>query len=146
MLDKPQTIPKTEMPTLAICISIPVTDHSEYMGMFRQMLDKDNPLSKLALAEAVTSTDEKVSRKTFTRVAFSSAMSWPFEELIDEELMKSVWQRVVQTADRHYEPGKFTTFPAYEWSAGKAKEKRTICPAGEKVNLSTEMLFLKGVK
>ena len=97
-----------------------VTDHSEYMGMFRQMLDKDNPLSKLALAEAVTSTDEKVSRKTFTRVAFSSAMSWPFEELIDEELMKSVWQRVVQTADRHYEPGKFTTFPAYEWSAGKA--------------------------
>ena len=97
-----------------------VTDHSEYMGMFRQMLDKDNPLSKLALAEAVTSTDEKVSERTFTKVVFSSAMSWPYEELVDEELMRSVWQRVVQTADRHYEPGKFTTFPAYEWSAGKA--------------------------
>ena len=97
-----------------------VTDHSEYMGMFRQMLDKDNPLSKLALAEAVTSTDEKVSRNTFTRVAFSSAMSWPFEELVEEDKVRNVWQRVVQAADRHYEPGKFTTFPAYEWSAGKA--------------------------
>jgi len=26
---------------------------------------------------------------------------------------------MVQAADRHYEPGKFTTFPAYKWSAGK---------------------------
>ena len=96
-----------------------VTDHSEYMGMFRQMLDQDNPLSKLALAEAVTSTDAKVSKRTFTKVVFSSTMSWPYKELVDEELMRSVWQRVVQTADRHYEPGKFTTFPSYEWSAGK---------------------------
>ncbi len=97
-----------------------VTDHAEYMGMFRQMLDKDNPLSELELAKAVTSTDAKVSRSTFTRVVFSSAMSWPYEELVDETLIKSVWQRVVKAADRHYEPGKFTTFPAYEWSAGKA--------------------------
>ncbi len=97
-----------------------VTDHSEYMGMFRQMLDKENPLSKLDLAQSVTNTDPKVSQRTFTRVVFSSAMSWPFEELIDQERMKSVWQRVVKAADRHYAPGKFTTFAGYEWSAGKA--------------------------
>ena len=96
-----------------------VTDHAEYMGMFKQMLDKDNPLSQSELAEAITNTDRAVSKKTFTKVVFSSAMSWPYEELVQEDLMKSVWQRVVQTADRHYEPGKFTTFPAYEWSAGK---------------------------
>ena len=96
-----------------------VTDHSEYMGMFRQMLDQDNPLSKLALAEAVTSTDKKESKRTFTKVVFTSTMSWPYAELVDETLMRSVWQRVVAAADRHYEPGKFTTFPAYEWSAGK---------------------------
>ena len=93
-----------------------VTDHAEYMGTFRQMLDKDNPLSKLALAESVTSTDKAVSKKTFTKVVFSSAMSWPYQELVDEDLMRSVWQRVVQTADRHYEPGKFTTFPAVSYT------------------------------
>jgi len=96
-----------------------VTDHSEYMGMFIQMLDKDNPLSKLALAEAVTSTDKKVSQRTFTKVVASLSLSWPYEELIEPDLMHSTWQKVVETADRHYEPGKFTTFPGYEWSAGK---------------------------
>ena len=97
-----------------------VTDHSEYMGTFRQMLDDDNPLSKLDIAQAVTSKDPKISQRTFTRVVFSSSMSWPFKELVDQELMKSVWERVVNAADRHYEPGKFTTFAGYEWSAGKA--------------------------
>ena len=97
-----------------------VTDHSEYMGTFKQMLDEKNPLSQLDLAKSVTSTDPKVSRRTFMRVAFSAAMSWPFKELVDQELMKSVWQRVVEAADRHYTPGQFTTFPAYEWTAGKA--------------------------
>lgn len=96
-----------------------VTDHAEYMGMFKQMLDKDNPLSKLDLAKSITSTDREVSQKSFVKIVFSSAMSWPYEELVQEDIMKGVWQRVVQTADRHYEPGKFTTFPAYEWSAGK---------------------------
>ena len=96
-----------------------VTDHAEYMGVFKQMLDKDNPLSQSELAETITSTDRAVSQKSFIKVVFSSAMSWPYEELVKEDIMKSVWQRVVQTADRHYEPGKFTTFPAYEWSAGK---------------------------
>ena len=96
-----------------------VTDHSEYMGTFRQMLDNENPLSKLALAKSATSKDPKISRRTFTRVVFSTATSWPFEELVDQELMKSVWHHVVEAADRHYEPGKFTTFAGYEWSAGK---------------------------
>ena len=97
-----------------------VTDHAEYMGMFRQMLDKDNPLSQSSLAVAVTSTDPVTSKKTFAKVVFSSAMSWPYEDLVQEDLVRSVWQRVVKAADRHYEPGRFTTFPAYEWSAGKA--------------------------
>ena len=96
-----------------------VSDHAEYMGVFRQMLDKDNPLSQSALAETITSTDKAVSQKSFLKIVGSMSFSWPYEELIEPEMMHSTWQRVVETADRHYEPGKFTTFPAYEWSAGK---------------------------
>jgi len=96
-----------------------VTDHDKYMGMLVQMLDKDNPLSQSSLAEAVTSLDPKVSQQSILKLLFSSTMSWPYEELVQQEKMKNVWQRMVQAADRHYEPGKFTTFPAYEWSAGK---------------------------
>ena len=96
-----------------------VTDHDKYMGMFVQMLDKDNPLSQSALAEAITSMDPAISKKSFTRIVMSSTFSWPYEELNQEEGKRTVWQRIVQAADRHYEPGKFTTFPAYEWSTGK---------------------------
>ena len=28
-----------------------------------------------------------------------------------------VWKRVVEAADRYYQPGKFTTFAAYEWTS-----------------------------
>ena len=56
-----------------------------------------------ALAEAITDTDRAVTKKTFTKVVVSSAMSWPYEELVQEDLMHSIWQQVVQAADRHYE-------------------------------------------
>src|SRR6185437_11181802 len=35
-----------------------------------------------------------------------------------EAASKSAWQREVDIANRTYEPGKFTTFIAYEWTAG----------------------------
>ena len=41
----------------------------------------------------------------------------PIKELIDPEVAGSVWKRVVETADKYYQPGKFTTFAAYEWSS-----------------------------
>ena len=28
-----------------------------------------------------------------------------------------MWKRVVDIADKYYEPGKFTTFAAYEWTS-----------------------------
>ncbi len=96
-----------------------VTDHDKYMGMLVQMLDKDHPLSQSSLAEELTSMNTEISKKSFTKIIFSSTMSWPYEELNQEEDKRSIWQRMVQAADRHYEPGKFTTFPAYEWSTGK---------------------------
>jgi hypothetical protein len=96
-----------------------VSDHAEYMGMFKQMLDKNNPLFQSKLAESITSTDKAVSQKSFVKIVGSMSFSWPYEELLEPEMMRSTWQRVVEIADRHYEPGKFTTFPAYEWSSGK---------------------------
>ena len=35
----------------------------------------------------------------------------------DDIYFKSVWQQVTASADRHYAPGKFTTFIGYEWTS-----------------------------
>jgi len=98
-----------------------VTDHSEYMGIIMQMQDADNPLAKLDIAKQINSPDRDISLKAFGKIGMSMAASWPYKELLQKDIIQSTWQRIVEAADRHYEPGKFTTFPAYEWTSNPSK-------------------------
>ena len=41
----------------------------------------------------------------------------PIKELLDPEVAGSIWKQTVAIADKYYQPGKFTTFAAYEWSS-----------------------------
>jgi len=38
-------------------------------------------------------------------------------EGVDPEINKSAWEEIIAAAEQHYEPGVFTTFPGWEWSA-----------------------------
>lgn len=93
-----------------------VTDHAEYMGVLMQMLDDDAPIAQLDLSKRVTSPDPEVSSKAIVSVGMSISFNKPYRSLIDEDVMYDTWQKVVQAADDHYEPGVFTTFPGYEWT------------------------------
>lgn len=103
-----------------------VTDHAEYMGVFMQMLDAENPLAKVEIAKQFRNLEEEPIRdadalKKFRNIALSLATVNPYEELIETDIILNTWQRMVEAADRHYEPGKFTTFPAYEWTSSPMK-------------------------
>lgn len=98
-----------------------VTDHAEYMGVMMQMLDENNPLAKLEIAKGVKSSDDEVSLKTFRKIGMSMATKRPYKELLQNDIIQTTWQRIVAAADRHYEPGRFTTFPAYEWTSSPLK-------------------------
>lgn len=93
-----------------------VTDHAEYMGVLMQMLDDESPFAQLDLSKRVTSPDPEVSSKAILSVGMSISFNKPYRSLIDEDVMYDTWQKVVQSADDHYEPGVFTTFPGYEWT------------------------------
>jgi len=41
----------------------------------------------------------------------------PIKELISPEVAGTVWKEMVRIADKYNQPGKFTTFVAYEWTS-----------------------------
>ena len=94
-----------------------VTDHSEYMGIMMQMKDPSNPLSKLEIAKRINSQDAKVSKKAFGTMGLSIATNWAYRSLTKNDIIQSTWKKIVAAADKHYQPGKFTTFAAYEWTS-----------------------------
>jgi len=100
---------------------VAVTDHAEYMGVFRQFLDpksevmtkaKDNPIVKMIL-----SGDEKKGEEAFAKVAVTLTENKPDPDFNDPEIIKSVWKKYVETANKHNKPGKFTTLIAFEWTS-----------------------------
>lgn len=93
-----------------------VTDHAEYMQVMMQMLDEKSSFAKLDLSKRVTSPDEEISSRAIVAVGTSIAFNTPYKSLTDEDMMYDTWKKVVQTANDHYEPGVFTTFPGYEWT------------------------------
>ena len=94
-----------------------VTDHSEYMGVLPGMLDPNNPLSKNPLAKLITSSNPEERLKGTFEIVGSITSGKAIPEFADPSVSKSIWQEIVDIADENYEPGKFTTFPAYEWTS-----------------------------
>lgn len=94
-----------------------VSDHAEYMGVFKEMANPDSPLSKHPLAPRITSDDQNTAMQAFAEVLRNKSQGKKDPTLDDPELNKTVWRDIVKTADDFYVPGKFTTFPAFEWTA-----------------------------
>lgn len=94
-----------------------VSDHAEWMGVFKEMENPDSPLSKHPLAPRITSDDANTAMQAFAEVLREYSMGKVDESLNDPAVSTSVWADIVKTADAFYRPGEFTTFPAFEWSA-----------------------------
>jgi hypothetical protein len=94
-----------------------VSDHAEYMGVFKEMANPDSPLSKHPLASRITSKDQNVAMQAFAEVLRDKSQGKIDPSLSNPAISKSVWHDIVKTADDFYVPGKFTTFPAFEWTA-----------------------------
>ena len=98
-----------------------VSDHAEYMGVFNQMANPDSPLSKTELAKGVTSPDPNTRMQAFAGVLRDMAAGKSDPTLSDPVLARSVWAEIVKAADANYQPGKFTTFAGFEWTANPNK-------------------------
>ncbi len=94
-----------------------VTDHAEYLGIVPAMDIPGTRLNKHPIATAMHSDDVFVRLGVF--IGMITGGKDP--ELHDEEIINSVWKETVAAATRHNDPGVFTTFAAFEYSASQGE-------------------------
>ncbi len=94
-----------------------VTDHAEYVGTVRLANDPGSVISKLPIAEKLKVRSKDDIEKVYLLLGESMLKKQPIKELLDPEVQGSIWKQTVAIADKYYQPGKFTTFAAYEWSS-----------------------------
>ena len=94
-----------------------VSDHAEWMGVFKEMANPDSPMSKHPLAARITSDDQNTAMQAFAELLRDFSMGKTDPALQDPVISANVWEEIVKTADAYNDPGNFTTFPAFEWSS-----------------------------
>lgn len=112
-----------------------VTDHGEYLGVVPAMRDRSTELSKTDTAKSIFGLMANDRRGSFLRVGQTVVSGEEIEEIYDRELIDSVWARNVAAADAHNDPGTFTTFAGYEFTA-----MRTVADTAA-ANLHRNVIF-----
>ena len=96
---------------------VALTNHSEYLGMMPLLLDPNSPLQDTEIGRMIASGDHAQGEAAFQQIISSATVNIPIPYLVDPDIMADAWKYQVDTANKHNEPGKFSTLIAYEWSS-----------------------------
>jgi hypothetical protein len=91
-----------------------VTDHAFYLGMWSAMEQPTHPLHNDPDAQTFLGATTVAERGRAFRTAYQF-LNNNFN-LVD---VKSAWSEIQASANRNYEPGKLTTFIAYEYTSSR---------------------------
>ncbi|MBS0361710.1 MAG: DUF3604 domain-containing protein, partial [Proteobacteria bacterium] len=92
-----------------------VTDHSEYLGAMTQLDLPGSAFSQTAIGKQVSSGGQRA----FFRAgeALHGGDSPDARDMAAAAKLADGWTLEMKAANANYQPGKFTTFVAYEWTA-----------------------------
>ncbi len=111
---------------------VAITDHSEFMGEAYSLMNPgapgyDDPIAK----EFRDAPDLKTALGLYNKYVLVPLSGGgdphpPFFQ--GPEAIKTTWQKNFEATQKHYEPGKFTTIHAYEWTSapGGSNQHRNV--------------------
>jgi hypothetical protein len=114
-----------------------VTDHVEYLGIPRSLGDAEN--DEPSLREVLeTGSRWKITWYFLQKAAFQMGTAERRERVFgtgEREVSRDAWREIIAAAGRHDEPGRFTTFIAYEWTSMPDDENlhRNVLYASDRV-------------
>jgi len=91
-----------------------VTDHAVYLGVMPMLLDPDSPMTDTPIGKMMSAGQGDTA---FQKLFDSVAVNVPIDYMTDPKIMRPAWQRQIDAANGAYEPGKFTTLIAFEWTS-----------------------------
>ncbi len=95
-----------------------VSDHSEYMGVIPMLFAGDPRVANTEFGKRfVRLSNEGKHAEAFGELILSVNNNTAVEEINTPEIRESVWNDIMDAAERHNEPGKFTSFLGWEWSS-----------------------------
>ncbi len=96
-----------------------VSDHAFYLGMMRALADESGPHGNHRLSDAVRgATSPEGATAGFAAVLghMSGLQPGDVDDLDNRDVARSAWQEIIESAQRHNDPGNFTTFVGYEYT------------------------------
>jgi len=94
-----------------------VTDHGEYLGIVPAMANRGSELSKTETAKSIFGAFATDRRANFLRIGQTVVNGEEISEIYDRKHMDGVWAEIVRATEAHNQPGAFTTFSGYEFTA-----------------------------
>ncbi len=109
-----------------------VTDHGMYLGMLPAMTDPNSPAYNHPEGESMRNAKTADERRAmFNGMRPYLSRDPRYARYLDMGVVSDTWAEVQAAANRNYEPGKFTTFIAYEYTSA----------GGEDNNLHRNVIF-----
>ncbi|MGX9352224.1 DUF3604 domain-containing protein [Shimia sp. W99] len=109
-----------------------ISDHAENIGL-SEALNTADPLVMATEYGRRWAEMRKDGRGYEAFLEFLQSSNARIDRIDSPDLTASIWSRVIENAERYYQPGVFTTFVAYEW---------TSAPGGN--NLHRNVIFRDG--